>query len=436
MKFTDSIRYLDNFSNYEKKAHLLKARFTLTQIKTLMKLMDYPQKRYPAVHVAGTVGKGSVCHMIAASLTAAGYKTGLYTSPHLNDIRERIEIDGRMISKSAFADAVERVKSVAKDKYDIYTYFEILTAAALGAFANIGVEIAVVETGLGGRLDATNVVSPFISVITPIGWDHQQVLGNTLSGIAGEKAGIIKRGEAVVSTAQRHEAMSVIRAACEEKHAALFISRPGDLAIPVKSDAGSDRYEIKMKCECRFEVDLPLSGSFQRQNLAAALMVLELLDTKGFHAGSESIKKGIENMRFPGRMEKIKVQSGQGECILDGAHNVPAARAFAEHIAKNETGRDIVLVVGMMRDKDAKGVLKELSAVRCRIITTGLMYDRAFKSGPLAEIASGYFKAPLKANSMDEALRMGARLLKSNGLLCVTGSLYAVAEARTFLHLY
>jgi len=432
MNYKGSLQYLDNFSNYEKKAHELKSRFSLSQIRALMRKLDHPEKKFPAIHVAGTVGKGSVCHILEAALTEAGFKTGLYTSPHLIDIRERIRLNGRMIRKPAFTASVDRIKIVAGEEYDRYTYFEILTAAAFLFFADSEVDIAIIETGLGGRLDATNVVPPFISIITQIGWDHQHVLGNTLSKITAEKAGIIKRGANVVSAPQRPQAKAVIEKTCLNKQVNLF---PVGVNEIIETDVYvPQKYKVNLDYADTFELELPLEGNFQKQNLAVAMKTIEILSGKGFQVGPESIINGVEKMCFPGRMERIPMQKGQGEYLLDGAHNQTAANALACHIisAKHEK-QNIILIVGMMKDKDAPSVLRELSRITETVITCGLPYERAFKAGTLSEIAKCYFSAAYEADTMKDALEMGRKILKNGDLLCVTGSLYAVAEAKKLI---
>ncbi len=432
MNYKESLQYLDNFSNYEKKAHELKARFSLSQIRALMRKLDHPEKKYPAIHVAGTVGKGSVCHILEAALTEAGFKTGLYTSPHLIDIRERIRLNGRMIRKPAFAASVDRIKIVAGEEYARYTYFEILTAAAFLFFADSEVDIAIIETGLGGRLDATNVVPPFISIITQIGWDHQHVLGNTLSKIAAEKAGIIKRGTNVVSAPQRPQAKAVIEKTCLNKRANLF---PVGMNEIIETDVYvPQKYKVNLNYADTFELELPLEGNFQKQNLAVAMKTIEILSGKGFQVRPESIVNGVEKMCFPGRMERIPMQKRQGGYLLDGAHNQTAAHALACHLIREKhEKRNIILIIGMMKDKDAPSVLRELSQITETVITCGLPYDRAYNAGTLNEIAKCFFSAAYEADTMKDALEMGRKMLKDGDLLCVTGSLYAVAEAKKLL---
>lgn len=430
MTFDTAINYLNRFSNYEKKAHQLKARFSLEPIRGMMRKMDHPQKQYPAVHVAGTVGKGSICHMLEAILAAAGYSAGLYTSPHLNDIRERIRINSRMISKNAFAGAVDKVRARANDDFDRYTYFEILTAAAFQEFADRKVDLAIIETGLGGRLDATNVIRPLISVIATIGRDHMHVLGDRLSDIAAEKAGIIKHGAVTVSAPQKPSAMKVIRETCSKKHSSLIVADTRETVRSVGNSGGKDRYQIKMTGYEPFELALPLAGGFQAVNLATVIKTAEQLSNKGFEIGPLEIKRGIEDMSFPGRMERIAGKTKQITYILDGAHNEPAAKALASHLIKTLKNKHVLLIVAMMKDKDYDSVLRELRPIGNRIIVCGLPCERAWAAGELARFAAKYFSCVLVAENMENAVKIAEKKLPPGGCVCITGSLYAVAEAR------
>ncbi|HPI76102.1 MAG TPA: folylpolyglutamate synthase/dihydrofolate synthase family protein [bacterium] len=433
MKYSEAIAYLDNFSNWEKRAHKLKARFTLTQIRSLMSLMGNPQRSIKAVHIAGTVGKGSVCHMLESVARAAGYSTGLYTSPHLNDIRERVRFDGEMISKKAFGEAVARVAQFAGRDFDKYTYFEIITAAAIGEFAARGVDIAIIETGLGGRLDATNIVEPLVSVITTIGWDHQHVLGNRMTDIAREKAGIIKSGGRAVSAPQRAPAARVLREVAEKKNAALSFAAPERLVTAVPNACDSAIFRARPKGLPKFDVLLPLEGEFQKINMSVVMETVDALRASGFYIDSEEMKRGFESVEFPGRMELVRPSGGGPDVLLDGAHNETAARALARHLSGRPSKPKIALVVSMMKDKDAESALRELRAISGEIVVAGLPYDRAWEPEPLAKIASIHFRKVRSAPDIATALKKAAETAGANGLVCVTGSLYAVAAAKEVL---
>jgi len=429
MNFEESVNYLDKFSNYEKRAHELKARFSLEPVRELAARLGNPQNSYPAAHVAGTVGKGSVCFMLEAALEAAGFKTALYTSPHLNDIRERLRIGGRTVSHRGFTRAVSYARVAAREHFDRYTYFEVLTAGSFALFAAEKVDIAIIETGLGGRLDATNIVNPLVSVITTIGWDHQDVLGRRLCDIAREKAGIIKPGVDTVSAPQKPSAMKVIASACARSKSELYVARPAGAVKLIEERADTTAYEVSYQGDAPLEVELPLAGGFQRINLAVALRALERLSAHGFGADPAALRCGLAGIEFSGRMERF--ERGGVEFILDGAHNATAAAALAAHLAPHGApGRKIILVVGMMRDKDHDAVLRELSAVGGTIVVCGLPFERAWPAARLAPFAARHFSKVIEKNTMEGALRAAALAAGRRGRVCVTGSLYAVAEAR------
>lgn len=434
MNFEECFDYLNNFTNYEKKAHLLKPRFSLAAIKKLLKLMGNPQNKYPTVHVAGTVGKGSVCNMVERVLRESGYRTGLYISPHFVDVRERIALSGTMISKENFVLSVEKLREIVGDNFDELTYFEMMTALAFDYFAREEVDVAVIEVGLGGRLDATNVLNPQVSVITRLGWDHVKVLGPRLSDIAAEKAGIIKRGAAVVTTEQKPAAAEVIEKTCKKLRSELRVAEKEKWFTHVGPAPGGEIFDINLGRHDPERVKLPLSGSFQAENLAVALETIEALRERGFLCKPDSIKNGLEKVVFPGRMELVH-RRGRPCVMLDGAHNQPAARALADSLNNRSSFKNPVdtFIVGMMKDKDCVAVLKELSACGDRIILITLPHDRAMPAPNLKKLAAAHFKYVTTAPDMCAALVTASGDKSSKCLICVTGSLYAVAEAKISL---
>jgi len=424
MNYANAIKYLDGFSNYEKRAHVLKARFSLSPIKKLMKRMDNPHLFYPAIHVAGTVGKGSVSHSLSEVLTAAGYRTGLYTSPHLIDIRERIRIDGKKVAKKVFAEAVERVKEAVGGDVDMFTYFEVLTAAAFEIFSSQGVDIAVVESGLGGRLDTTNVVCPIVSVITTIGWDHQSVLGNRLSLIASEKAGIIKKRVPVVSAPQRNSAKRVLVSKAGRLKSELYIIKPNQYAV--KNEDGS--HTIKLSGINDFKARFSLNGDFQTINLGVVIKTIENLKEKGFEIEKRDIVRGLSKVDLQGRMQKIEWKGRR--IVIDGAHNVTAVAALRESLTSEKAdSKRIIIIAGIMKDKDVNGIMKELAGIGREIIVCAMPYDRAAGKEDLACDAINYFSKVHKADSMIEALKIALNTCDPKDLICITGSLYMASEA-------
>jgi len=433
LNFEASFEYLNNFSNYEKKAHLLKPVFSLDGIRRLLGLIGNPEEKFPSIHVAGTVGKGSVCHMTESVLRHSGYKTGLYTSPHFTDVRERLRINGRMISMKKFAEGVERLRNNVGDDYDELTYFEMLTALAFDIFAREKVDIAVVEVGLGGRLDATNTVPPFVCAVTRLGWDHVKVLGPKLSDIAREKAGIVKPGGIVVSAPQHYRALAEIRSTCKKRGARL---RTADISTVVHcgSSRVGERFETTLTgSEDRSAINLPLAGGFQKMNLAVALAVLDEVSEKGFSLPVSSVVEGLENLVFPGRMEWVETVKVGSQLLLDGAHNVTAASALARALESAAGRKCIVFVAAMMRDKDAPSVLEALSAAGSSIVVCGMPYDRAVPAQELAGVARRFFRTVRTAPDVRAGLELAGCMATGCSMICVTGSLYAVAEAKLFL---
>ncbi len=435
MKYRQANEYLDNFSNYEKKAHLLKPRFSLDAIGKLLEKLGSPEKKYPSVHVAGTVGKGSVCHIVESVLRATGCKTALYSSPHLVDIRERIAICGRIITKKDFTESVEKIRVIVGNVFDELTYFEVLTAIAFDYFADRDVDIAVVEVGLGGRLDATNMVPPFVGAITTLGWDHVAVLGPTLADIAGEKAGIVKRGATIVSSPQHWRARKVIEETCRDKQARFIAAVPGNTVKHIGTEQGRVVYEILSGAAEGRCVLLPLAGDFQSINLATALEIIGAVsDDDRFDISADDIVAGVENVVFPGRMEYVKLPCAPVEAIIDGAHNAPAADALAGSlVARYGKGAKVVFVIGMLLDKDADTVMKRLCRAGSDVVITELDFDRATPARELAKTAKKYFDRVLVAEDMAGAIKKAVGLSGGHDAICITGSLYAVAEAKNAL---
>ena len=358
--------------------------------------------------VAGTKGKGSTCAMLASILGAAGVRCGLYTKPHLQAYRERIRVDGRAISACDFGVAAERLRSLLGGLPAAAgepTTFEVTTAMALDVFYRARCDVAVVEVGLGGRLDATNATDPWLSVITPISYDHTDVLGRTLGAIAAEKAGILRPGRRALLAVQRPAAARVLSRACRQVGAVCETVPP----LPPESD-------------------LPLAGVHQRQNAALAVAAARGL----IHASDAAISRGLERVRWPGRFEVVP---GQPPLVLDGAHNGASADALARTLREYAAGRRIGLVVGINRDKDARAVLRPLLALTDRVWATQTADNRrALAAGELAQLCR---RLGARAQAQPElaAALDRARGETRDGVLCVTGSLMLVGQARDVLGL-
>lgn len=374
----------------------------LEKIGQVLERLGHPERQFPCVHIAGTNGKGSTAAMIAAILKGAGYRTALYTSPHLIDFCERIRIDSEKIAPDDVLSYARRIHEVEEEPL---TFFELATAMAFLHFAARSVDIAVLETGMGGRLDATNVVRPLISVITTIAMDHQLHLGETIEQIAAEKAGIIKEGVPVVAGSLPDSAMRVVTQVAASKSSPIFqITRP----VPSSVKAG-------------------LAGEHQRLNAAIALHAASLLNKMGFNLREEHILDGLAHVSWPGRLETVRQTPW---ILLDGAHNLEAMRAVREFLEKNLRGRRLTVLMGAMTDKDLTGLIKEISPLVNEFIFTKVDLKRSAMPATLAEIAAGLGKKSRVSPEVGTALREIMDQQAANDVLLVTGSLFVVGEAR------
>lgn len=418
MNFDESVRFLQSLG------HELKVvKWDLERIETLLAALGSPHRQGRFIHVAGTNGKGSTSAMMASALRAAGLRIGLYTSPHLVDPRERIQIDGQWVSESAWCAAFDEVHAavedlLARDRIDTHpSFFETVTAMAFVAFARAQVEAVVLETGLGGRLDATNVIDPEISVITPIDFDHEAFLGSSIESIAAEKAGIIKANRPAVFAAQRPAAFGVLERRALEMSAPVTLSsvwRVGDLQL----EKFGSRFTL-----CRDEqipIECPLAGAHQVENARTAVAALNV-----FGLSAADISAGIARASWPGRLERVAVNP---DIILDGAHNPAGARALAAYIRQFYTGEPVRIVYGAMRDKAVDEVIGALFPLAAEIVLTAPDQPRALNPESLAAAAD--HPDIRVAKTIAEALRMArARPMTT----FITGSLFLVGEARAVL---
>ncbi|MEK6714655.1 MAG: folylpolyglutamate synthase/dihydrofolate synthase family protein [Candidatus Omnitrophota bacterium] len=479
MTHPQAIRYLESLVNYEKKSYYhYKHAFKLEGIKNFLEILGNPQDSLRCIHIAGTKGKGSTCAFIAHILREAGLSVGLYTSPHLSDFRERIriltippttyhlspEFEG-MISKQALSRLAWRLKPTIdkfnhNSKYGPLTFFEVYTALAFIYFKEKKVDFAVLETGLGGRLDATNVINPLVCVITPISLEHTQLLGNTLTKIAREKVGIIKkfrpsplapRPSVVISAPQEEAAARVIRDRCRKVGARLY--EVGKDIRYKKSEIRNPKSEINLKSKIKkFKIrgifneynnlKIKLLGKHQLVNAATAVGAVEALKKYGISVNIDAIRKGLYNTFWPGRCEIV---SKKPLIVLDGAQNVASAKALKETIKENfstEGGsasggkyKKLILVLGACCDKDIKGICNELCLMADEIILTKAKNPRAAEPEHIRVQGSGLRvkeKIHLTEN-VEEAIQKAEELTSKEDLILITGSLFVVAEAREVL---
>ncbi|MDO8473159.1 MAG: folylpolyglutamate synthase/dihydrofolate synthase family protein [Dehalococcoidia bacterium] len=431
MNFSQAERYLQSLTDYEKTPGVLytSTTYDLKRMEDVLGRLGNPHKAAISVHVAGTKGKGSTTAMIASVLTAAGHRVGLYTSPHFHTIRERIRINGVMISESEFAKAIDIVKpeaeAVNKSLASGYlTTFEVLTAAAFVYFASQGVRYQALEVGLGGRLDATNVVKPEVCVITSISMDHMEVLGRTLEAIASEKAGIIKAGCSVVSAPQQQGVDEVIRLACESTGSTLI--RVGrDVRWQAKQfDSGGQDFRVSGRLG-QYDLRIPLLGAHQLENAACAVAALEVLQENGAGVSQSAISEGLANTRWPGRLQVIREKPW---LICDGAHNADSAARLREAIKGYFEFDKAVVVLGTSSDKDITGIVRELAPICHRVIVTRSAHPRSASPDVLVREFARHGLVATVAGTTAEAVEKALEISHVTDLVCVTGSLFVAGE--------
>ncbi len=410
--------------------------FSLARMRRLLDVLGNPHQQLKAVQVAGTKGKGSTCAMLASMLRACGYTVGLYTSPHLIDLRERITIDGTMISYNEVAEIFKLI--AAKEKVlgaTPPTFFEIMTATALRYFADQAVDVAVLETGLGGRLDCTTVVDPLVSGITHISYDHMNILGETLPEIAREKAGIFKKDIPSLTVAQEPEVAEVLKSTAEAVGAPLETTGE-EIDFSYRFEANRELGPHTRVClttpTSRFEhLPVPLRGEHQAYNCGLALAMLDKLRSHGFNLPEEKVIEGLAATELHGRMEQVW---DQPRVLIDGAHNAHSIQALIRSLGAHISYDSLVMIFGCGQDKDVPGMLKQVSLGADKIIFT-----RA-KSNPRAvepeELQTKFNEISGKmvqtASTFKDALKLAASAVSREDLIIITGSFYLAGEARKY----
>jgi dihydrofolate synthase / folylpolyglutamate synthase len=393
----------------------------LDRIDKLLCALGNPQDAFAAVHVVGTNGKGSTASCLASILSAGGYRTGLFTSPHLISFTERIRIDGKEIEESSVTRLTERVMAAAPEES---TFFEIITALAVLYFAEQGVDIAVFEAGMGGRLDATNALRGKLCVLTPVSLDHTDYLGLGIAEIAAEKVGICKPGTPVVSANQQPEAAGVIARYAGEQESPLY--RCGE-----DFDAGwrDGKLWYQGLATNLDSVNAGLPGLYQSGNAALALAAAELLSGAGFPLAPQALATGIEQARWPGRME---IFPGEPRVLLDGAHNPAGAAALAEALAEIPRDR-LLMVVGVMGDKELSGILSPLLPLTDAVFAVAPAIDRALPAGQLADFCRAAGACAQEAGTVAQGITLARAAAGAGDLIVICGSLFTVGEARSML---
>lgn len=414
MTYQETLKYIYGLGRFGMRPGLEK-------ISLLLHTLGNPQNSIRTVHVAGTNGKGSTAAFLAAILEAGGYRTGLFTSPHLISFTERIRINGTMIPEGDVARLAERVMRASPDGA---TFFEVVTAIAFLCFAEQKVDMAIMEVGMGGRLDATNAVDGDMAVITPVALDHCRYLGNSVAAIAWEKSGVIRRERPVVTAPQCEEALAVIKDRCAELRSPLY--RCG-----YEFEAEWEESELVYR-GIRTDmngIEPGIRGRYQSDNAACALAAAELLGDIGFSLPDEALRQGINSARWPGRMEMF---GESPRILLDGAHNPAAAKALAEALA-DIPRRRLLMVIGIMEDKDVQGILAPLLPLASRVFAVAPSLERALPATELASFCIGLGTPSSAAASVAEGLTAARREADPEDLLLVCGSLFTVGEARALL---
>ncbi len=430
MTYKDALDYIYSFTDYEEKSSYLYGPeyFDLARVEKLLVLLDNPHLRFKSIHIAGTKGKGSVAAMSESVLRAAGYRTGLYTSPHLHTFRERIQVDGRLIPKETVASLIEQLQPLVSQVEGITT-FEIITALGFLYFVEQGVEFAVLEVGMGGRLDATNVVNPLVAVITSLSYDHTHILGETLPLIAREKAGIIKAQAWVVSAPQAREAMAVIEEVCREKEAELTVIGRDWMWEAGEANLEGQRFRVTSH-ESRITNHgfwIPLLGRHQLDNATVVVAAMEKLRQRGVNVPEASVREGLRRVRWPGRLEIL----GQRPfVVVDCAHNADSAAKLKAALEELFAYRHLILIFGASADKDIEGMMRELFPLAQQIIITQARHPRAADAGVLREKALALRPGVMVSDSVAEALGLALGVVSPQDLICATGSVFVVAEVR------
>jgi len=428
--YNAALDYLYSFVDYSLKhtSELVKAEFDLGRMRQLMELLGNPQQNYPTLHVAGTKGKGSTSAFMSSAIKEAGYQTGLYISPHLQDFCERIQVDGTPIDHGDLADLVDEIKP-AVSRIPFITTFELTTALAFLYFAKRKVDAAVIEVGLGGRLDATNIITPIVSLITSLSLDHMAVLGNTLALIAREKAGIIKPGVPVVSSPQKEEALQVLEEISMDRSSPFYlVGKDWQYSRGKTTLDGQDMFIWRNSGE-KIKFHLKLLGGHQVQNAATAYVGLQLAAKSGLKITEENIRQGFSQTFWPARFEIVRKDP---PVILDSAHNQDSARKLHETLNEYFPGKKIILIFGASEDKNVEAMFSEWKSSISRIITTHADHPRAIDPEDLAELAGklgiiSEVVVPVQA-ALEKALNISN---KTGEIVLSAGSMFVTAEVRT-----
>ena len=403
-------------------------RLGLRNVASFLHLLGNPQRKLNAIHIGGTNGKGSTAAFIASIMGKAGYRVGLYTSPHIHDVRERIQINGKSISRDRFNDLIKQLKGIMEGRHSAppVTYFEFLTALSFQYFLEENIDIAVIEVGMGGRLDATNLLNPLVSVISTVSMDHEEYLGNTLEKIAREKAGIIQYGGILITGVWQNDLQKMFGEICERKESHISYYNMGFYS----------RYRAGGKCDyygrtmVLSDLSLGLRGRHQGRNVSLALASIEHLREKGFRCGNKAILTGIKEVQWPCRLEVIREKP---LVVLDGAHNAEGAHVLSIALKEEFFWKRLFLIFGVLSDKDYSSMLSWISPLADRVILTQPRSDRALPPNIILNALPHLSQKATIVSDPGDAVKEALEAARPDDCICVCGSLFTAAAARNYL---
>lgn len=421
MKYKETIDWLYSFEKFGIK-------LGLERITHICKELGDPQKKYKVIHVGGTNGKGSVCRFLQSILTLNGYRVGVFTSPHLQRFSERLIIDGKEISEKDVVLLVKNIKPIIDEMVknsNTPTFFEIVTAMAFQYFSDKNVDFTIIEVGLGGRYDATNIVDPIVTIITNVSLEHQDRLGDKIEGIAFEKAGVIKDGIPVITGASG-KTLDLIQKVAKEKNSLVTVIDNGSWK---KIQGGPDWQEFLVNGSLKdYNVKTSMAGKFQGENIALTLATIETLQMNGIYITDDSITKGIEKTTIPGRME---IAGFEPLILLDGAHNIAGITSLKNSLVEDFVYERLILVLGILSDKNIQEMLDIITLIADVIIVTKSYNKRACDPSDLKEMINK--KEVVVKDKIIDALDYAKSVAKKQDLICITGSLFTVGEAKDYL---
>lgn len=426
--YQTSLDFLYSFVDYSLTRHLRYSpeKFNLDRMHNFMRMLGNPHLKYPTIHVAGTKGKGSICAMISSIMVASGLKVGLYTSPHLQEYTERIKINGKDISKRNFISLVESLKPHIIRIKNLST-FEITTAMAFQYFLDESVDLAVIEVGLGGRLDATNVVNPILAVISSISKDHIKILGNSLSKIAFEKAGIIKENVAVVVSKQKPHVKTFLGKVAIQRNSPFIYCNDLISSNLIKQNARGQDFLIQEKNGHSLKIHLPLIGDHQIQNAMTAFSAIRRISRQGFQITDQDIQKGFSNVKWPGRCEILATKP---LLMVDCAHNTDSMQKLIHTIKTTFPGKKIIALFGASEDKDIIGMLRSLLPAVNVVIAAQSIHPRAMDAEKIKNLIEKLGYKGFCYHSLNESLAKAVQMWDDSSIIIVTGSIFIAAAVR------